>query len=188
MSAENKAVINSEGFCPHCNGELVLSKDDIKGKSPIECPLCKEDFSLKEFTEYSKTKACPKCGKEIKREARRCKFCKSNIDIEDQRKSLRSDTKRNVQDSSDLNTEFSNSLSSFRIYTILTVIFDFLFIFTILGFGERGKLNRLGKSQDIDVSMRGNYRTWEFIFLLVFFLKILVVIASFCGYFSDYSY
>ena len=86
-----------------------------------------------------------------------------------------------IKSGSSANLEFLRMLRSFKIYTILSIFFDsLLFIFTILGFLEKNRLDKIEREyyEELSPESISSFRNWRTAFLVIFWIQVILIVLG----------
>lgn len=74
--------------------------------------------------------------------------------------------------------EFSSLMGTFRIFVILSILFDFFFIFTILSFVKKGELK--AKTPYVSPQLQSEFNTWSKIFIIALIARVVLAVGCLC--------
>jgi len=74
--------------------------------------------------------------------------------------------------------EFSSLMGTFRIFVILSIILDILFIFTILAFVKKGELK--AKAPYVSAQLQSEFNTWSKILIIGLVVRIVLAVGCTC--------
>lgn len=152
-------------------------KKVIKG----DCPNCSERLVFEEEEKLDGVATCEECGNTFDIDEAKNKLFEDQIE-----KEIKPTDRTRSSDDGIL--KFEKDLGNYKIYVVLSILFDILFIFTILSFSYASSLNTSIKYGEIPENKRSSFYNWRTVFIIFFILKILAFCFSLLAALSGYDY
>lgn len=84
----------------------------------------------------------------------------------------------NVPQMTPADAEFSSLMGTFKLFVILSILFDVFFIFLILSFIKKGELK--GKSAYVSPVLQSEFNTWSKVFIIGLVVRIVLFFGCIC--------
>lgn len=191
----NKLSPLKEVYCINCHVELLPTLAERRGEEDLLCPDCNTSFSIEEAEQFLKKLSpteeglCPACDATLAFDIEdrstngkiQCPICGDSFYITEVSEIEHQQRRTTTQGRTLSKPEIM--LKNFKIYVILSIFLDFLFLFTILAFSESRRIEEsyylLNEEQKI------NHNTWKTVLSLFLIIKIITFLLGFLGYLSQ---